>query len=58
MLNQVFSVIKGAKLRAMTTSVLKDIEFKELKSLCLDQLLGMSKKRIKYLIAGEALTLS
>ena len=53
MLNQVFKVIKGPKLRAMLTSGLRDLDVKELKALCLTQLEGMSKKRIKYILAGR-----
>ena len=52
MIEQIFSVIKGAKLKAMLTSTLRDIPLEELKTLCLEQLEGMSKKRIRYLIAG------
>lgn len=55
MLNQVFKVIKGAKLRAMLTSVLKDMDVEEVKRLCLQQLEGMSRKRIKYVLAGKEL---
>lgn len=53
MLNQVFKVIKGPKLKAMLTSGLRDLDTKELKALCLTQLEGMSKKRIKYILAGK-----
>ena len=53
MINQVFKVIKGRKLRAMLTSGLRDLDAKELKSLCLTQLEGMSKRRIKYILAGR-----
>ena len=52
MINQVFKVIKGPKLRAMLTSGLRDLDIKELKARCLTQLEGMSKKRIKYILAG------
>ena len=53
MINQVFKIIRGPKLRAMLTSGLRDIDTDELKSLCLVQLEGMSKKRIKYILAGR-----
>ena len=53
MIEQIFSVIKDAKLKAMLTSTLRDIPLEELKALCLEQLEGMSKKRIRYLIAGR-----
>ena len=57
MINQVFSVIKGAKLAAMLTSSLRELELEELKTLCLDQLEGMSKKRIKCILAGNLVAL-
>jgi hypothetical protein len=53
MVAQVFKVIKGHKLKAMLTSGLRDLDRDELKSLCLTQLEGMSKKRIKYILAGN-----
>eukprot|EP00095_Tigriopus_kingsejongensis_P009127 maker-scaffold595_size129005-snap-gene-0.19 protein:Tk09127 transcript:maker-scaffold595_size129005-snap-gene-0.19-mRNA-1 annotation:"glutamic acid-rich protein" len=53
MLNQVLSVVQGAKFRAMLTTTLKHIEFEELKAMFLEQLEGMSKKRIKYVLAGQ-----
>ena len=53
MINQVFKVIKGRKLKAMLTSGLRNLDTKELKSLCLTQLEGMSKRRIKYILAGR-----
>ena len=55
MLDEVFKVVKGPKLRAMLTSELKDIDSDELKQLCLEQLEGMSKKRIKSVLAGQTL---
>ncbi len=45
-------VIKGPKLRAMLTSVLKDLDPEDLKELCLNQLMGMSRKRIKCILRG------
>merc|ERR1739848_500841 len=53
MINQVFKVIKGPKLKAMLTSGLRDLSVNELKDLCQTQLEGMSKKRIKYILAGR-----
>ena len=49
----VFKVIHGPKLQAMLTSVLKDIDLDELKELCLEQLEGMSKKRIRSILSGQ-----
>jgi hypothetical protein len=43
MITQVFSVIRGRKLRAMLPPFLADIELDDLKALCLEQLMGMSK---------------
>ena len=53
MIEQIFSVIRGPKLKAMLTSTLRDIPVSELKSLCLEQLEGMSRKRIRYILAGK-----
>lgn len=53
MINQVFKVIEGPKLKAMLTSGLRDLDLKELKALCLTQLEGMSKKRIKFILVGK-----
>ena len=53
MINQVFSVIKGAKLEAMLSSTLKGLDKDQLKTLCLEQLEGMSRKRIKCILAGN-----
>ena len=46
-------MIRGAKLQAMLTSALRDLDVAELKSLCLEQLEGMSRKRIKCILKGE-----
>ena len=53
MLDEVFKVINGPKLRAMLTSVLRDVDMTELKRLCLTELEGMSKKRIRHILAGK-----
>eukprot|EP00092_Neocalanus_flemingeri_P029154 GFUD01031643.1.p1 GENE.GFUD01031643.1~~GFUD01031643.1.p1 ORF type:complete len:1246 (+),score=549.28 GFUD01031643.1:40-3777(+) len=53
MLNQVFSVIKGKKLKSMLPPFLVDLDPSELKGLCLEQLIGMSKKRISCVLAGQ-----
>ena len=53
MLSSVFKVVHGPKLQAMLTSVLKDIDVDELKELCLEQLEGMSKKRIRSVLSGQ-----
>jgi len=50
---QVFSVIRGPKLRAMLTSSLKEMTLIELKEACLEELEGMSRKRIKCVLNGE-----
>ncbi len=53
MIDQVFSVIRGAKLRAMLTSTLRDLRLDELKALCLQELEGMSRRRIRAVLRGE-----
>ncbi|TRY68748.1 hypothetical protein TCAL_02497 [Tigriopus californicus] len=53
MLNEVLSVVKGAKFKAMLTSTLRNLDPERLKALFLEQLEGMSKKRIKYVLAGN-----
>ncbi|KDR18131.1 uncharacterized protein LOC110831136 isoform X2 [Zootermopsis nevadensis] len=58
MINQMFSVIKGDKLRAMLPPILKDSTIDELKSHCLDELLGMSSKRIHSVLEGRELETS
>ncbi|GFG36386.1 hypothetical protein Cfor_01761 [Coptotermes formosanus] len=58
MINQMFSVIKGSKLRAMLPPILKDSTIDELKSQCLDELLGMSSKRIHSVLEGRELETS
>ena len=45
-------MIKGNKLRAMMTSQLRDLDMDTLKTLCFEQLEGMSRKRILHIIAG------
>jgi hypothetical protein len=53
LLDQVFSVLRGTKLRAMLPTALKDLHQEELKRLCLEELEGMSKKRIVHVLAGS-----
>ena len=53
MINQVFSVIKGKKLKSMLPPFLVDLGIDELKALCLEQLLGISKKRVQHVLAGQ-----
>ena len=48
MIRQVFSVIKGKKLRAMLPPFLADLDIEDVKALCLEQLMGMSKQRIRF----------
>ncbi|XP_069694513.1 enolase-phosphatase E1-like isoform X2 [Periplaneta americana] len=58
MVNQMFSVIKESKLRAMLPPALKDCSIEELKSYCLEELLGMSMKRIQSILEGRELEIS
>lgn len=53
LVNQMFSIIKGPKLEAMLPPILRSIPLHELKSLCLHELRGMSKKRILCIINGQ-----
>lgn len=58
MINQMFSVIKPDKLRAMLPPILKESSVDELKAYCLDELLGMSSKRINSVLEGRELETS
>merc|ERR1712058_33882 len=53
MINQVFKVIQGKKLRSMLPPFLAEMDVDEVKALCLEQLIGMSKKRVLCTIAGQ-----
>merc|ERR1712226_1512526 len=53
MIRQVFSVIKGKKLRAMGPPFLADLDIEDVKALCLEQLMGMSKQRIRHVLEGK-----
>ncbi|XP_070563709.1 caspase activity and apoptosis inhibitor 1-like [Ptychodera flava] len=58
MLEHIFKTIKGDKLKAMLPDILKNCPLEEIKSLCLDQLEVMSKKRIRAVLAGQGLSSS
>ncbi|XP_054276267.1 uncharacterized protein LOC128995313 isoform X1 [Macrosteles quadrilineatus] len=58
MIEQMFSIIKGAKLKKMLPPILRDLPFDELKADCLIHLLGMSKKRIKAILEGKEINSS
>merc|ERR1712223_2244197 len=53
LIDQAFKVIGDHKLRNMCSSGLRGLKNEELKALCLTQLEGMSKKRIKNVLAGR-----
>merc|ERR1711936_529004 len=53
MIRQVFAVIKGRKLRAMLPPFLADLDIEDVKALCLEQLMGMSKQRIRHVLEGK-----
>merc|ERR1712223_1886037 len=53
LIDQAFKVIGDHKLRDMCSSGLRGLKNEELKALCLTQLEGMSKKRIKNVLAGR-----
>ncbi|XP_066298459.1 caspase activity and apoptosis inhibitor 1-like isoform X2 [Branchiostoma lanceolatum] len=58
MLDEMLKTIKGEKLRSMLPEVMKKCTLEELRTLCLDQLEVMSKKRIQHILAGEEMTSS
>ncbi|KAJ9588383.1 hypothetical protein L9F63_018253 [Diploptera punctata] len=58
MINQMFSVIKPDKLRGMLPPILKECSIEQLKAYCLDELLGMSWKRINSVLEGKELDTS
>ncbi|XP_035699925.1 caspase activity and apoptosis inhibitor 1-like isoform X1 [Branchiostoma floridae] len=58
MLDEMFKTIKGEKLKSMLPEVMKKCTLEELRTLCLDQLEVMSKKRIQHILAGEEMTSS
>ena len=51
----IFIISGDHKLRNMCSSGLRSIPHDELKALCLKQLEGMSKKRIKNVLVGKLL---
>ncbi|KAJ8040618.1 Caspase activity and apoptosis inhibitor 1 [Holothuria leucospilota] len=53
MLKQAFQSVSKEQLLAMIPDVLKDCPMEVLKAMCLGQLEGMSKKRIRHVLAGE-----
>ncbi|CAB4062755.1 unnamed protein product [Lepeophtheirus salmonis] len=53
MIEHIFSIIKEQKLNGMLTSNLKELSLEELKESCLIQLEGMSKQRIRCILAGQ-----
>ncbi|XP_033101328.1 uncharacterized protein LOC117104568 isoform X2 [Anneissia japonica] len=53
MLEHVFKSVKEHKLQSLLPDILKDIGMDELKIQCCHQLEGMSKKRIRHILAGE-----
>ncbi|XP_050523357.1 uncharacterized protein LOC126895479 [Daktulosphaira vitifoliae] len=55
LIKQMFSVIRGKRLARLIPPELKDLTFEELKTDCLIQLLGMSKKRVLGVLKGKEL---
>ncbi|XP_023336267.1 trichohyalin [Eurytemora carolleeae] len=53
MINQVFKTINGSKLRSMLPPALVDLDEDDIKTICLDQLIGMSKRRLQHVLAGQ-----
>ncbi|XP_071953768.1 uncharacterized protein [Antedon mediterranea] len=58
MLEHVFKSVKEHKLKTLLPDILKNIPVDELKELCCHQLEGMSKKRIRHILAGEEMNSS
>ena len=52
MLSQAFDVVGAQKIRSMLPPALKNLSPEDLKSACLDQLLGMSDRRIQQVLNG------
>ncbi|XP_026478769.1 claspin [Ctenocephalides felis] len=52
LMQQVFMTIKPKKLKSMAPDCLKDLEIAQIKELCLDEVLGISTKRLKSIIQG------
>ncbi|KAK2710516.1 centromere protein F-like [Artemia franciscana] len=55
MIEQIFSVVNGARLQAMLPPLLKPLPLGELKKLCLQQLSRLSAKKIQAILAGHEL---
>ncbi|XP_077981698.1 uncharacterized protein LOC144436718 [Glandiceps talaboti] len=53
MLQHMFKSIKGDKLKSMLPDIMKECSLEEIKTLCLDQLEVMSKKRIRCILTGQ-----
>ncbi|XP_050407684.1 caspase activity and apoptosis inhibitor 1 [Patella vulgata] len=53
MLDEMFQSVKGSSFTMILPDVLRDMEIKELKHQCLEQLEVMSKKRICRILAGD-----
>nr|XP_054765020.1 caspase activity and apoptosis inhibitor 1-like [Lytechinus pictus] len=52
LINEAFKAVKGLQLTSMVPDILKYVPLDELKQLCLNQLEGMSRKRIEHVIHG------
>ncbi|CAH1774102.1 unnamed protein product, partial [Owenia fusiformis] len=53
LINEIFHSLRGSRLGNMVPDILKSVSQDELKKLCLEQLLIMSRKRIKRIIDGD-----
>uniref|UniRef100_A0A915KA73 Uncharacterized protein n=1 Tax=Romanomermis culicivorax TaxID=13658 RepID=A0A915KA73_ROMCU len=58
MVRQMFHAVPARHLNAILPDVLKDVSIKELQKLCVEQVEVMSKKRIRYTLAGKEMTSS
>ncbi|XP_031564331.1 caspase activity and apoptosis inhibitor 1-like [Actinia tenebrosa] len=55
---EIFSLVSKKEVKDLLPSSLKKLKFKEFKSLCLEQLVVMSQKRIRHVIAGQEMVSS
>ncbi|KAL3278672.1 hypothetical protein HHI36_016208 [Cryptolaemus montrouzieri] len=55
LMKEVLKTIKPKKIRAMAPTCLKDMDMEEINSMLLEELLGISNKRLKYIFNGQNL---
>ncbi|KAK9878987.1 hypothetical protein WA026_003804 [Henosepilachna vigintioctopunctata] len=55
LMKEVLKTIKPKKIKAMTPACLKNMDMEEINSMLLEELLGISNKRLKYIFNGQNL---